>query len=1007
MTVDYTTHFRFGKPRFDTSPWHEDFRAMIDHIDATVYSAVYLAGARYWTNSTLYAPGFVTIDPQDGTLWVCGVTHTSAASPTLFAADRVAHPTFWHEVASGGSGGVTDAEYIVAAPHAGLSAERVLTDSGTLTWDFSTPGQVIGNVIGGGYTDEQAQDAVGGILASTTSVIAAYDDVTPAISFQRAALTGDITAAQNSNATTLATVNANVGTFGSATQVGQFTVNAKGLITAAAAVAIAIASTAITDFTEATQDVVGAFIADSSTIDFTYNDAGNSLTAALIPGGITSLANLVTIQGRTVTLADAGFDVLFGWDDSANAYKNFALADILTEAAPAAGDFVLIYGAEGDVRKVNWSGLPGGGGGTPGGADTNVQFNDGGAFGGVSGFTFDKTAITTTWTSTDAGAGVGPILRLDRNSASPANNDALGAIYWRGRDSGGNATDYVVQYAVAPTVTDTSESGGLRWEMFSGGVNGVRLQLNGTNLSPGTNDGQALGTTSLGWSDIHLADTGVINWANGSARIIHSSAAGARRLEYNITTTEADITLGFTGTHTFSTTTTGYGVLNQLGATFNTGSTNSTWRQYYSQSLVNVQSSVAAGSHYAYQVQCGTFGAAPTGSLIEQVVFYCDQMTGQHSGSASLTITSNMGLRVANQSAASGGSGTITITNSYGVKVDDQGIGATNYAVYTGVGNNRFGDDFLIAATAIANVTTEVANSSRTPRFQVLGTDAATASGMFARYSADASNPTLHFAKSRNATEGSHTVVQSGDNLGRISWAGSDGTNMAEAAHIEVVVDGTPGAGDMPGKFVFATSLDGSESPTDRLTIDNIGQMLLAVNGATSGGVVPGIFITRLEADYTLGNNTNGQKLFNASTNGTLTLPLGSYIFECVLGITSMSATSGNASFDVLGAGTAVLGNILSAGVGGDITAAQAGAATGGGWTQTSALGPANGSAVTAAVNTAMWLLWKGSFKVTTAGTIIPSIDLVTASAAIVESGSYFACWRMGDATTATIGPWS
>jgi hypothetical protein len=32
----------------------------------------------------------------------------------------------------------------------------------------------------------------------------------------------------------------------------------------------------------------------------------------------------------------------------------------------------------------------GGGGGTPGGADTNVQFNDGGAFGGQSSFSFNK-----------------------------------------------------------------------------------------------------------------------------------------------------------------------------------------------------------------------------------------------------------------------------------------------------------------------------------------------------------------------------------------------------------------------------------------------------------------------------------------------------------------------------------------------------------------------------------------------------------------------------------------
>ena len=49
--------------------------------------------------------------------------------------------------------------------------------------------------------------------------------------------------------------------YGSATQVPGYTVDAYGRLTAAANTTIAIPSTAVTDFTEATQDVAGAQVA--------------------------------------------------------------------------------------------------------------------------------------------------------------------------------------------------------------------------------------------------------------------------------------------------------------------------------------------------------------------------------------------------------------------------------------------------------------------------------------------------------------------------------------------------------------------------------------------------------------------------------------------------------------------------------------------------------------------------------------------------------------------------
>jgi hypothetical protein len=43
-------------------------------------------------------------------------------------------------------------------------------------------------------------------------------------------------------------------------------------------------------------------------------------------------------------------------------------------------------------------------------------------------------------------------------------------------------------------------------------------------LQPTTNDGVALGTTALGWSDLHLATGGVINWANGEMTLTEGDA---------------------------------------------------------------------------------------------------------------------------------------------------------------------------------------------------------------------------------------------------------------------------------------------------------------------------------------------------------------------------------------------------------------------------------------------------------------------------------------------------
>jgi len=81
--------------------------------------------------------------------------------------------------------------------------------------------------------------------------------------------------------------------------------------------------------------------------------------------------------------------------------------------------------------------------------------------------------------------------------------------------------------------------------------------------------------------------------------------------------------------------------------------------------------------------------------------------------------------------------------------------------------------------------------------------------------------------KTRAASVGGATVVQSGDDLGFLSFQGADGTELVEAARITATVDGTPGANDMPGRLVFSTTADGASSPTERMRIDSAGRLQL------------------------------------------------------------------------------------------------------------------------------------------------------------------------------------
>ena len=130
---------------------------------------------------------------------------------------------------------------------------------------------------------------------------------------QTITLTGDVTGSgTGSFAATLATVNANTGSWGLAASVSQFTVNAKGLITAAANVAISIASTAISDATAAGRSMLTAANAAAQTalLSAFVGDSGAGGLKGLVPAPVAGDSTKALFGDGTFKSIPGGGDAL-------------------------------------------------------------------------------------------------------------------------------------------------------------------------------------------------------------------------------------------------------------------------------------------------------------------------------------------------------------------------------------------------------------------------------------------------------------------------------------------------------------------------------------------------------------------------------------------------------------------------------------------------------------------------------------------------------------------------
>jgi hypothetical protein len=151
----------------------------------------------------------------------------------------------------------------------------------------------------------------------------------------------------------------------------------------------------------------------------------------------------------------------------------------------------------------------------------------------------------------------------------------------------------------------------------------------------------------------------------------------------------------------------------------------------------------------------------------------------------------------------------------------------------------------------------------------------------------------------------------------------------------------------------------------------------------------------------TLTTSTDAQKIFNATTNGAVTVGAGTYFFECQAAITGMSSGAAkNLGFGM--AGTATMSQKWW------LTAKFA-AALGTFGNNTMVYSAAFSTAVVATTAVTLAFHAQGKIVVNASGTVIPSFQIANqnATASVLANNSHFNLYPIGSSVVAFVGNWS
>jgi len=514
---------------------------IFDQYGATVNPALYVtSGQTLAFNLNVSGHPFL-IQTSGGANYSTGLEHvdsTGTVLSTTSAQGQISGTLYWKVPY-----GITGNYKYQCSAHGGMNGNIVVTDAnianisvGLATY-ATTANAVAGANVSGEVSFAATANSVAG--ANVTGFVANANVANTAYSVAGANVSGAVAYASTANSVAGANVSGEV----------SFAATANSVAGANVSGAVAYASTA--------NSVAGANVSGA----VAYASTANSVAGANVSGEVSFAATANSVAGANVSGQVA--NALVSSTVYTNAQPNITSVGTLSNLAVtgniSAGNVLtdnLLY-----ANGVAWSF---GGGGTPGGSNTFIQFNDGSTFGGNAGLTFNKTTTTLTANNfvatTTANLGnVGNVRITGGSSSQYLQTDGTGNLAWVSISSSstlgngnsavsipaangninitavGNTTAIVtgtgVNVSGTLNVTGQSNLGAVGNVVITGGTNGYVLQTDGAgSLSWVAQSGGGGGGSSIsnGNSNVNIpsANGNVNISAVGNANILVVTGTG-------------------------------------------------------------------------------------------------------------------------------------------------------------------------------------------------------------------------------------------------------------------------------------------------------------------------------------------------------------------------------------------------------------------------------------------------------------------------------------------------